>query len=64
MPIRSPCVNVCEIDRRSGWCRGCARTLDEITAWPLASEAERLTITGLLPARRQQLARRRRWLTI
>lgn len=62
MPVRSPCVNVCEIDRRTGWCRGCARTLDEIAAWPLADEAARLAITAALPGRHERLARRRRWL--
>jgi predicted Fe-S protein YdhL (DUF1289 family) len=47
----SPCINVCRIDRRSGWCEGCRRTVDEITRWPLASEAERAAIVAELPAR-------------
>ncbi|MET0179752.1 MAG: DUF1289 domain-containing protein [Novosphingobium sp.] len=33
----SPCNRICVIDERSGWCRGCKRTLDEIAAWPNAS---------------------------
>ncbi|WP_084356168.1 DUF1289 domain-containing protein [Novosphingobium lentum] len=39
-PIPSPCTGICTIDRH-GLCRGCKRTLDEIAAWPTASEADR-----------------------
>ena len=49
--VASPCTNVCRIDRRSGWCEGCRRTVDEITRWPLASDAERLAILAELPGR-------------
>jgi uncharacterized protein len=49
--VASPCTNVCRIDRRSGWCEGCRRTVDEITRWPLAGDAERLAILDALPAR-------------
>jgi predicted Fe-S protein YdhL (DUF1289 family) len=51
MPLRSPCINVCRIDRRSGLCEGCKRTVDEITRWPLASEAEQAAILADLPGR-------------
>jgi predicted Fe-S protein YdhL (DUF1289 family) len=54
--VRSPCINVCRIDRRTGWCEGCRRTMAEISAWPTASEAERQAIVAALPAR--QPARR------
>ncbi|MFZ4688454.1 MAG: DUF1289 domain-containing protein [Polymorphobacter sp.] len=49
--IISPCINVCRIDRRSGWCEGCRRTVDEITRWPLASDTERSAILAELPGR-------------
>jgi len=29
----SPCISVCTIDDRTGWCLGCARTIDEIRDW-------------------------------
>lgn len=32
-PVPSPCINVCEMDKASGLCRGCMRTIDEIVAW-------------------------------
>jgi predicted Fe-S protein YdhL (DUF1289 family) len=51
MPLRSPCTNVCRIDRRSGFCEGCRRTVDEITRWSLASEAEQRAILDALPTR-------------
>lgn len=51
MALRSPCINVCRIHRRSGLCEGCKRTVDEITRWPYASEAEQAAILAELPAR-------------
>ena len=33
MSVKSPCIDVCEMDARSGLCKGCFRTIDEITAW-------------------------------
>lgn len=40
--VPSPCINVCRMDRRSGWCEGCLRTIDEIAAWgALPDEAKR-----------------------
>lgn len=36
--VPSPCTNVCRIDARTGWCEGCARTIDEIAAWSTLSD--------------------------
>jgi predicted Fe-S protein YdhL (DUF1289 family) len=51
MAIDSPCIQVCILDPRSGLCRGCGRTLDEIARWTSLSDAERARVIGLLPAR-------------
>jgi predicted Fe-S protein YdhL (DUF1289 family) len=51
MPLRSPCINVCRIEPRSGLCEGCKRTTDEIMRWPTASEAEQAAILAQLPGR-------------
>lgn len=51
MTVPSPCTNVCRIDARTGWCKGCRRTVDEIARWPLAGDAERLAILAALPSR-------------
>lgn len=31
--LPSPCISVCTMEPRTGLCRGCLRTLDEIAAW-------------------------------
>ncbi|WP_017666614.1 DUF1289 domain-containing protein [Sandarakinorhabdus sp. AAP62] len=49
--VASPCTNVCRIDRRTGWCEGCKRSMDEISRWPHAGDDERRAILAQLPAR-------------
>jgi hypothetical protein len=39
------------MDLRSGLCRGCGRTLDEIAQWATLSEAQRQRIMAELPQR-------------
>jgi predicted Fe-S protein YdhL (DUF1289 family) len=51
MAIASPCTKVCTVDPRSGLCRGCGRTLDEITHWMSLGDAERSRIMAELPHR-------------
>ena len=58
----SPCVNVCQMDAASGWCRGCARSLQEIAGWGSAGEARQRQILALLPLRRAELRRLGLWL--
>jgi predicted Fe-S protein YdhL (DUF1289 family) len=48
----SPCVAVCLIDPRTGWCRGCYRTIGEIAGWLDMSEEERRQVLAALEARR------------
>ncbi len=47
----SPCVQICVVDRGSGLCVGCGRTLDEIASWSCLDEASRLAIMERLEAR-------------
>ncbi len=47
----SPCVGVCTIVGPSGICAGCGRTIDEIVGWGGLSQAERVAVMALLPAR-------------
>lgn len=61
-PVPSPCVQVCEIDTGSGWCRGCARRLDEIAGWGSAPAAQQREVLACLPARRAQLQQQGLWL--
>jgi predicted Fe-S protein YdhL (DUF1289 family) len=53
--VPSPCINVCEMDARSGLCRGCARTIDEIIAWSKLDDDAKRKVWELLPARRTQV---------
>lgn len=52
MSVPSPCINVCRIDRRSGYCEGCRRTVDEIMAWPTATEEAKRAVLAALPTRK------------
>jgi len=58
----SPCVGICKLDDRSGYCLGCARTGDEIGRWSGMSEAQRDALWAKLPARHEELAIRMRLL--
>ena len=31
--IDSPCIDICTIDRNSGECIGCGRTVEEVRNW-------------------------------
>jgi hypothetical protein len=55
-PIPSPCISVCRMEERTGWCEGCLRTLDEIAAWSLLDNAAKRAVWKLLPKRRETLA--------
>jgi predicted Fe-S protein YdhL (DUF1289 family) len=48
----SPCIGVCRIDERSGWCIGCYRNIDEIREWMITPPAERHRILEALKQRR------------
>jgi predicted Fe-S protein YdhL (DUF1289 family) len=52
--VASPCISVCVIDRPSGLCAGCYRTLDEIAAWIDLSPAARRAIVEELSLRRSK----------
>jgi len=49
--IATPCVNICIVDRESGLCLGCLRTLAEVAGWTAFSDAERAAIMAELPTR-------------
>lgn len=54
--VPSPCTSVCRIDPRTGWCAGCARTLDEIAAWSRLDDEAKRRVWALLPQRRATAA--------
>jgi predicted Fe-S protein YdhL (DUF1289 family) len=58
--IESPCILVCSIDMKTGYCFGCGRTRDEIAAWLSMTADERRAVMAVLPARLETVERRPR----
>jgi len=50
--MKSPCIKLCQIDRKSGLCAGCLRSLEEIAGWARYSDRERDDILADLVNRR------------
>ena len=50
-PVGSPCIDVCRLNPDSGYCEGCLRTREEIKAWKLMSDPDRLALLDLLAVR-------------
>jgi predicted Fe-S protein YdhL (DUF1289 family) len=52
--VPSPCTRVCVIDPVSKLCRGCQRTIDEITDWASKSPAEKRAVLAQVEERREK----------
>ena len=50
--IPSPCNRICVIDEPTGWCRGCWRTLDEISQWERSTPEQKHALLALCAERR------------
>ena len=53
--VTSPCIKVCAVDGRTGFCLGCGRTMSEIGGWVKLGDAGRAKVLDLLPERMQTL---------
>ncbi len=60
MTIESPCILVCSIDMKTGYCFGCGRTSGEIGDWMTMSPGERRDLMDALPDRLATLERKPR----
>ncbi len=60
MTIESPCLLVCSIDMKTGYCFGCGRTRDEIGDWLTMTSAERRSVMETLPGRLETVERKPR----
>jgi predicted Fe-S protein YdhL (DUF1289 family) len=58
MTLASPCIKLCTLDPTGKLCVGCGRTRSEIARWTSMSQADRLQVMALLPARLAGLAGR------
>ena len=50
--VMSPCIGICTLDRKSGFCLGCKRTIDEIARWPMMADDERRKVVDSLKTRK------------
>ncbi len=53
--VQSPCNRVCRMNERTGWCEGCARSIEEIMFWGRADADTQRAILSRLPERRQRM---------
>jgi len=50
--VPSPCVKVCALDARTGYCVGCYRTIDEVASWLEMTPAEKRAVLERVERRR------------
>ena len=58
MGVASPCVDVCRIDGKTGYCVACLRNLDEIRDWRKYTDHQCRRVLAEAPRRRKQLDKR------
>lgn len=58
MAVKSPCIDVCEFDGRTGYCFGCARTLEEARRWEKLTDYKRHAILNDRARREAKLGKR------
>lgn len=62
--MESPCILICSIDDKTGYCFGCGRTRDEIATWiDMTSTERRSLMDTTLPARLETMERKPRRVT-
>ena len=49
--IKSPCIDICKLDKETGICIGCFRTVEEIAKWKKMEDDEKLDVLGKLKDR-------------
>ncbi|HEX9446424.1 MAG TPA: DUF1289 domain-containing protein [Dongiaceae bacterium] len=53
----SPCISVCQIDNKTGFCVGCLRTIDEIRDWIISTPDQRHRILAQIAERKIDTSR-------
>ncbi|WP_189677750.1 DUF1289 domain-containing protein [Sphingomonas glacialis] len=56
--MRSPCVELCGFDARTGWCQGCGRTREEVRRWRNLRPGDARRVASDLPQRLAKLSTR------
>ncbi|NIE56835.1 DUF1289 domain-containing protein [Burkholderia sp. Ax-1735] len=57
MAVKSPCVEVCSFDGRTGYCVACLRTRDEARGWKKMTDHRRHQIVNDRARRQAKLPR-------
>lgn len=52
----SPCVGTCALDRDTGLCRGCGRSVTEIANWSRLTPSEKQRVLDRLDRRRREIS--------
>ncbi|MFZ6849065.1 DUF1289 domain-containing protein [Undibacterium sp. RuRC25W] len=55
MSVKSPCIEVCKFDGKSGWCVACLRTLAECREWSKMKDHRRHQILHERSTREKKL---------
>ena len=55
--LPSPCISICKLNKSTGFCDGCFRTINEISQWPSMTDVERMSLLEKL-RQRQGIKRR------
>ena len=55
--LPSPCISICKLNKSTGFCDGCFRTINEISEWPSMTDMERMSLLETL-RQRQGIKRR------
>ncbi|WP_084168630.1 DUF1289 domain-containing protein [Paraburkholderia acidipaludis] len=59
MALKSPCIDVCAFDGKTGLCIGCFRTRDEIRSWKKLTDYRRHQILNEKSRRRAKMTQGR-----
>ena len=54
-PVPSPCIAICNMNKRTGLCEGCFRTIDEIAQWSSASESRKKAVWVEIKRRQESI---------
>jgi predicted Fe-S protein YdhL (DUF1289 family) len=49
--VKNPCIDICKLDKKSGFCIGCLRTRAEIKSWKTLTKSERRAVLGEIAGR-------------
>jgi uncharacterized protein len=52
--VPSPCVRICVVDEARDICRGCYRTLDEISKWASYTSGQKFALLDELARRKER----------